>query len=157
MDEIYANQPVNPIYRAKVADIPMRAKGNIHAYLAASTKNEKDSQYSPAEKNPRPNHHPIEKADQEVKLSLFEHLRFTEMRQASINQTNPTNPGIKKGQKCNGGSDNTGIAPNNKAVILRGHPLRIITCSCRFSILEINLLNRHCDVKLRKTFFVLYT
>ena len=80
-----------------LAEIPKRAKGIIQAKVAASTKNDKDSQYSPAEKKPTPNHQPIENADQEANLVIVKHRGSFEVRQPSINQASPTNPGINKG------------------------------------------------------------
>ena len=80
-----------------LAEIPKRAKGIIQAKVAASTKNDKDSQYNPAEKKPTPNHQPIENADQEANLLIVKHRGSFEVRQPSINHASPTNPGINKG------------------------------------------------------------
>ena len=123
--------------------------GAIQAYVAASTKKDRETQYKPAEKNPRPNHQPAENASQEAEIVNFEYGNFFGLRLPSISQINPTNPGTNNGQAYRGGSANAVTIPNKIAKHLLAHPFRDITRPRSCSNLTINLLVRKINLRLR--------
>jgi len=119
------------------AERQISAKGAIQAKVAASTKNENDTQYSPTKKYPTPNHQLTAKADREMLFVSLVSCNRPDGELPSINQASPTKPGISNGNIYRGGNANAVTTPNKSAKTLLGHLSSDTTHPRSCSILEI--------------------